>query len=458
MTIKRTVALLLISLFILSIFATGIGEGTKPPRDATGYYHWIEVIQGDIPETQEIEAHDLLTIQDAMLYVIPWNISRIYVNLPDDATLTRFVDVHNTYFNESTGLSDYPGWYYWDFPPEASREDSSQTVHNGSLDFQEGTFNATKINITDNQIKLQDGLNLGEYVSNDIVINGVNISSAKIIIDSTYSENVSLSISNNNGTSWHPCLNDTYLDFDTEGISLRYKFNISGNSTIRPIVDYVEMSYNYTPMATTMALMTEYTITSDPESEEFSFEKELLYDIEEPVIYIYVEEGHVIESTNVTWIDPDDPNITPQLKEKYPGKELHVGTVEPGGSFTFTISPEKGTGEDPLILFSIIAVIIILVATVTYFRRRVDKPIEKTDDDKEPDEEETESAANEKADIEDAEPIDKEILKERKQKILTALKNLDKDFEDGIISEESYNDIKAKYRQEAINVLKKLDK
>ena len=62
------------------------------------------------------------------------------------------------------------------------------------------------------------------------------------------------------------------------------------------------------------------------------------------------------------------------------------------------------------------------------------------------------------AEIEDAEPVDREVLKERKQKILTALKNLEKDFEDGIISKESYNEIKAKYRQEAINVMKKLDK
>ncbi|MCK5397526.1 MAG: hypothetical protein KAJ33_04690, partial [Thermoplasmata archaeon] len=231
----------------------------------------------------------------------------------------------------------------------------------------------------------------------------------------------------------------------------------TGNSTIRPAVDLVIMDYEYVPMATTMALMAEYTIESNP---EFSFEKELLYDIGDSVIYIYVEDDYVIESNNVTWVDPDDPNITPTMKDKYPGKVLHVGTVEPGSIFSITMNPGEDSGNDSLFIFAFIGLILIIVISVIYLRKMGDGPIEKTDDtDKEPDdEEETESVAHEKSDIEDVKPVDKEVLKVRKQKILTALKNLDKDYEDGIISEESYNEIKAKYRQEAINVMKELDK
>ena len=124
------------------------------------------------------------------------------------------------------------------------------------------------------------------------------------------------------------------------------------------------------------------------------------------------------------------------------------------------MNPGEDSGNDSLFIFAFIGLILIIVISVIYLRKMGDGPIEKTDDtDKEPDdEEETESVAHEKSDIEDVKPVDKEVLKVRKQKILTALKNLDKDYEDGIISEESYNEIKAKYRQEAINVMKELDK
>ena len=456
MTLKRTISLIIVLCFVLSIFTAGAGEGAKPPSDATGFYHWIEIIQGDIPETQEVEAHNLLTVQDAMMYAIPWNVTRIHVNIPDGANLTRFLDVHSLYSNASFGLSDYPGWYYWEFPDEITREVSSQIVYNESLIFQEGTFNATKINITDNQIKLQDGLNLGEYVSNDIVVDGISVSSAKIIINSTYSENVSLSISNNNGTSWHPCLNDTYLDFDTNGASLKYKLNISGNSTIRPVVDYVEMSYNYTPMATTMALMTEYTITSNPEPPEFSFRKELLYDIEDTVIYLYVEEGHVIESVNVTWIDSHDPNITPAMKDKYPGKLLHVGTVEPGSVFSFTMNPVEETGNDSsLLIFAIIGLILIMVITVIYYRGREGRTAEKTDDADDLDDKDD---SDEYAESETHENEDTTALLGQKENILKAIKRLDRDFEEGALSQKTYDELRTKYKEEAINIMKKLDK
>ena len=103
------------------------------------------------------------------------------------------------------------------------------------------------------------------------------------------------------------------------------------------------------------------------------------------------EEGYVIESNNITWIDPADPNITPQMKDKYPGKELYVGTVEPGSRFSFTISPGEGSGENPLFIFAIIAVILILVIATVYFRKNRESPVEKTnDDDKESDDEKTE--------------------------------------------------------------------
>ncbi len=457
MAFKKTLYLIFITCIILSIFATGMGEGIKPPSDVTGFYHWVEMVQGDIPETQEIESENILTVQDAMLYVIPWNVTRIHVNIPSNANLTRILDVHNLYDNVSTGLSEYPGWYYWEFPDDVSREVSSHAIQNETIDFQEGVFDDSKINITDNQIKLQDGVNSGEYVSPGIVINGTEISSAKISLNSTYSNYFSYFLSNDNGTTWQPWVNNSYLEFDDSGDILKYKLNITGNSTIRPTVDLVIMDYEYVPMATTMALMAEYTIESNP---EFSFEKELLYDIGDSVIYIYVEDDYVIESNNVTWVDPDDPNITPTMKDKYPGKVLHVGTVEPGSIFSITMNPGEDSGNDSLFIFAFIGLILIIVISVIYLRKMGDGPIEKTDDtDKEPDdEEETESVAHEKSDIEDVKPVDKEVLKVRKQKILTALKNLDKDYEDGIISEESYNEIKAKYRQEAINVMKELDK
>jgi hypothetical protein len=428
-----------ILLFVLLSIIGSTASVQTPPSNATGFYHWIEMVQGDIPETEEVEDTNVLTVHDTMMCVIPWNVTRVFTHVPPGANLTGIKDVHALYNTSTVGLSSYPDWYYWEFATDVDRDMNTGLTHNESSDYTEGVYDPINVNISGNVIRLQDGINSGEYTSPVIdVADGVSVREAGITLNSTQPDRINLFLSNNNGTDWIPCANDTTITFTTSGVKLRYKVEISGNLTVRPEVQNIGLSYKYTPAATTVAMSADYTISSDQSNRTLNLEKILLYDIQEVNILVYTDENYEVDSESITWLDEEiDPSMS-EMFEK-PGKVFHIGTAQPCCTISLTLTPiiESRDSMDSLYIIAIILVILIIVTTGLYFKFKGTK-------------QEREDEVVEEDDASD--------LHDEKEKLLKAIKRLDKDYAEGNLSKDVYDDLRPKYKEKAIDIMKKIDR
>jgi uncharacterized protein YneF (UPF0154 family) len=342
---KKAVFILLLSLLLISLtFDTT--EAQKPPNNATGYFHSIQVVQGDIPDTPEIEEQNTLTVYDTMLYTIPANITRIYLHVPEGGALLNFYCVHGEYNDSTAGLSGYPNWYYWEFPSNVTRDN-----------------------------------------------------------------------------------------------------------------------------VTTLAMSATYVFISDEDPPVFSFEKELLYDIALTNLLVYVDGGYEIEGSNITWANQSaiDPAMWEDIQK--PGKEISIGTVGIDSTFSLSISPEEGGFPFTLAIIGLIILVFILLGAFLLVRKKeksevVEKPPSDRDEDDAVDADaETLIQGGVEADVGEGESEVKikgnnergELLV-RKENILKAIRRLDADLEEGLLTEEAHGDLKAKYKKEAIEIMKELDR
>ncbi len=462
MEIKITFVIIVI--LTISMFSLPISSQTQsdiPPQNGTGFLHALEVIQGDIPETEQIEPENMVIIHDTMFFVIPWNETRIYINVPEEAQIGYILDVHNVFKNASFGPSQYPGWYYWEFGSGDERIMDNAVSHNNNTAFLSGTYDANIINITTNAISLIANNTYGEYTSVSMPVqDAVNILSATPVFK-TNSDNTTFEVSNDDGTTWESAANGTTIEFNSTGTILRYRVILADDLVAEPELSDVQINFSYRPLSTTVALKTEYWIISDLDIPFFNFEVQSLYDISEFNVVIYHDPGYGISSSNVTWMGHD--TVDPALLNDFQmtGKIVNIGTAEPGSLISLSVHPAVGELETPnYYLYSIVAVLIIIALTGIYLMRRGGKESGKEgEDDAVDDTEELDEAEGPgmmvKGDMTNTGQPDDLTL--QKKNIIEALKKLDTDLEEGKISKDVYEELKSNYKAEAIRIMKELD-
>jgi len=451
MTLKHAIVGTMCALMLIAL-ATTPALGQTPPSEATGFYHWIEILQGDNPDTTVVEDAGTMLVTDSMLYTIPYKVDRVYVHVPAGGVLTSFNDVHRTQNDSVVGLSEFPDWYYWKFAPGANRTIIGDYQENISHFFRNGTYDATEVNVTDDQVKLQDGVNNGLFTSRkQDALSAVNVSSAKIVINATHPANLTLYLSNNAGSDWIAASNNASVDFASNGSSLMYRMNISGNSTIRPEINNVTVEYIYTPTSTTLALEATYTLSAMGDPPVIIFEKKMMYDVGNTNILVYFDSGLGIEGRNITWANRSD--IDPEMWDSLqkPGKDFRVGIVNPGSTFSLTVGENIGASGPDYSLYIAAIIILAIFLVVGLASARIKKKLRRrTEPEDEPDEEEESEAAP-------VLPVGKDGLVARKESVIEAIKKLDSDLKEGLISKESHAELRAIYKKEAVPIMKELD-
>ena len=454
----RSIIFIMLILIMAIPAISGQTVSETPPRNGTGFYHWLEIMQGDIPDTEQIEPGDMMTIHDTMIYVIPWNETKIYFYVPPGAELRSVTDVHNPLTPYNLGESEYDNWHYWEFSDPVSRQMEALSVFNGTT-LSTDDYDITSIKLTDNGIGLQPNITAGTFLSSNITATDMlNAVSARIILTENLPDNVTAYISNDGGANWLNAENGTYVEFTTNGTSLRYRIELNGAGTFRPTAENISVEYNYTPVSSTTALRIEYTLTSTSTPPSFSFSKYFLYDIEATNVVLNLDEGYHADADNITWLGHEiDPTMMEAFKK--PGKFLNIGTAEPGTWISLSVHEDLAEIETPnYYLYSIAAVIIIIALTGIYLMKRGGTP-QSPDDAEGPDPSEKDDEAAD--DMEESSTSDaglQDDLKLQKDNIMKALKKLDVDLDKGDISKEMYEELRSNYKAEAVRLMKELDK
>jgi hypothetical protein len=439
--------------------------------------HFIVVMQGDDPETEEVEPDSQLFALERYYFFIPWNETWVEVPVPKIANLEGMKLDHVDYV-ESMGYipgeysvywnQDNPPYklfkdmtdmecciadfYAWEFPENADRNLTVYTHVDTISEFNE-YFDGGKSddiwNFSSSGLSMNTSNEYGNYISTPSIM-GINITKVQMHWDvSAYEENTSFFVSNDNGTSW---LNVTDLkgediNFTSSGNELIWKINMSQDIEINntPILENLWVNISFTPAYTELTLQLDYTI--DRNSNKFEFVWDLYMDYGDgvtPHTVVYIDKDHNLESQGI-------PLALYKNQTEYPEKDAYTymsprsGSYSPEASVTITKMVEEDS-QFPWILILILFIVVIIVLIILVFL--LSRPQKQG---------EAEVADSEEQGLDLEQKADLEGLEKKKTGLLKAIKKLDSDFEEGLLDEDVYNDLKDNYKQKTIDVMKQID-
>ncbi len=463
-TLKSFTALVSIIFFmqIINISAAG---------DPVLYSHTIIMIQGDDSQTLEVEPESQIMAIEYISFLIPWN--ETYVDTPLPKVSTSY-NLNQVIWSDSMGwirgeFSSYwnPGnppykefldmedmecciadFYAWGFPVNADRNLSVSTRVDTDPDFGQflnATISDDVWNVSSSDLKLKPGSAFGEYISL-ITKMGINITNMELNWNaSDDGENISFFISNNNGTNWLDMNGQKgeLVNFTSLGNELIWKVNMTQdilqNNT--PILDELWINVTYTPLYNDITLQLTYLLEENPASKKFEFVMDFYKD------YADRPQLHIIIYGNKDYtFDPGGfPLVLYEMQTDFPDKNSYVymdlgGTNVPDATITLQKVEEDEPTEFPMILLLIIILVgLILGIILLALSGKKDKMESEPTEDNEAIEDELET------------------LGQRKVGLLKAIKKLDGDFEEGLLDEETYNELRDDYKGKTANVMEQMD-
>lgn len=439
--------------------------------------HFIIVIQGDDPDSEEVESGSQLYAIERFYFLIPWNETWVEVPVPKIANLEGMkldhVDYvesmgyipgeYSAYWNQNDppyklfkDMTDMEcciaDFYAWGFPENADRNRTVYTHVDTDSEFNEyfdDVISDDIWNFSSSGLSMFPGSDYGNYTSLPTIM-GVNITKAQLYWDvPAHEENISFFVSNDNGTSW---LNVTSLkgeeiNFNTSGNELIWKVNMSQDIDINstPILENLWVNVSFTPVYTELTLQLDYTI--DRNSNKFEFVWDFYMDYGDgvtPHTLVYTDKDHKLEAEGIP-LSLYESQTDYENKDAYIYMSPNSGSYSPEASVTITRQVDEEF-EFPWIMILLLFIIVIIVLIVLVFL--LSRP-QKHDEPR--------VTQNEEAELVEEPQVELDGLKQKKEGLLKAIKKLDSDFEEGLLDEDVYNDLKGNYKQKTIDIMKQID-
>jgi hypothetical protein len=346
------------------------------------------------------------------------------------------------YFDSMEGMDQrISSDYYWGFPSGADRNLSAYLYVTTDEEFQQNFDSVTSDdawNFSPEGLSLKSGETSGEYFSEKSTFNGVNITAVEMSwsIDAN-DENATFEVSNNNGTNWMEVTHKRGepVNFETTGIDLTWRVNMTQDPSLNntPVLGDLWVNVTYTPWYTDIILQLGYVLQKNSDKGRFDVVLDLYDDHVNgvnPHVVIYINKDHEIDSDNL-------PLTNIKTQTEYPDKDAYVFmTGEYSVEAPITIK-EKDEGFPLILLLSVILIACIagIILLLVLGKR---KPSASPD-------------TEEPADSEDMEE-----LRHKKEGLLIAIKKLDSDYEEGVLDEDTYKELRASYKAKAVEVTKEL--
>jgi hypothetical protein len=360
-------------LVLLTMMAIASGAFARP----VFLSHHITMVQGDDPSTEAIESESEIHVIESFGVLIPWNESVVQIAVPLVAKsydvdqvvylspvdyipgeYSAFYNPTNPPFKQFLDMTEmtccYAHRFAWGFPEGADRNLTDSTNLDSDVDFIQ-YFDDTRSdvvwNFSTDGLHLKPGNISGDYISFPLTIPlsmAANITKVEMSWNVSISqENVSIFVSNNNGTNWTNMngLNGQILNFSTQGNELIWKINMTQDINLNntPILDDLWINVTYIPIFTNVNLNLEYILQRNPDTNRFDFTLDLYDDYIDNVLLhmlIFINNDHVVESRNITLTFTESPENLPD-KNRYnfigynylPVADISVEKIEEEGEF-----------------------------------------------------------------------------------------------------------------------------
>ena len=470
--------LLAVVLFLAPALFLGLGADhssaatpTHQDRDAlvgTMLYHQVIAVQGDDPSTELLEQEKQITVLDRTQWSIPRNTEEIFIPVPEGAkdvvieqvehqgltiyqpgAFSREKNPDTSFHSALVTEGKWTGYYSWRFPEGVNRDTSSDLAIDTDDDFEffdENFTTAAEWTIDGGSLSLAPGVEEGIYTSPRYIAGNDILSIFGLYSMSGDPGNMTVQVSEDNGTTWVDLANDAYTAMTDEGPNLRWRVlmnqDVSLNNT--PVLERLDLSVTYLTINTVIWIQTDYQLEIPDDGIDWALE--FTFDFEATIL-VFI--GYFDDDYEVTIFGTE---MTMGTSDNYPDKTYYR---KMGGAYESIVTlrvepPSDSDGEANFLLIVGLPLVIILVVIIAFVALKR-TPRSTTTDGDEPDDD------GEGADERDAEPVeDVEELEAEKERLLGEISRLDNELEDGTIDEDKHGELRDEYKAQAVEVMKRL--
>ena len=460
-------ALLMVASLWVPAFATA-----EEPATSHAALHQIFMMQGDNPDTEEVEPRDLVVITDRSFWSIPAEVDTIYTFIPATAEHVLCDNVvpvpyqNQTLFmpgrfSASVNPDDPPtsgvldsgeahGMAYWSFPAEADRSEVTSLVFSSDEDWQDFDPDLTdggELNISSGGLSLAMNVTEAVYTSK-MYTGGIGIVSVNMSVVGEEKGNMSFEVTWDNGTTWQPIDEAEPLQADGSGNGFRWRVTMNRSLPMdaTPVLDGVTFDVTFVPEQTELWLETTYHV---PIPSDGPLEMRLVFPFDDAssglILLAYFDDDMVL--------DVNGTAVTKEVDGTYPGKTTYFhmqGAHDESVTLTITdTSEEDDSSWGPLLALAIVMVLVLVVLAIYAMRGGPETtPVPSEEHGSEPDDDTGEGA--------NGSPVMEE-LERTKANILEEISELDRMYDEGQIDDEEHEERRAELKARAVDVMKQME-
>lgn len=450
----------------------GAEDGECPPTDhsiGTTTFHQIIMVQGDDPDTSNKEARDVLSVVDRSYWEIPRDSDEIYISMPEDARsiIVEQVDavphqgqsiyvpgkysaMQNPGNYPETGWiteGDYEGFYFWRFPEGADRSENFTLDVDTDEDFADYDPELTDPDnfvFSFGTILLADNVTEATYTSK--LYTGAPLTKVGLSSGAYEEENMTFQVTGDNGTTWHLVESGTTSPIPGEGTEFRWRVTMTQDlaDDAPPILDWMRLIIYFLPESTDTWIEASYLMQLPKEGLEIDVM--FPFDVNSSGLVYLGYFDHDVEFIVTGFHLIRTPGDTPEDKVTY---VYMSGPYECRLTFYMKDHQASNESNDFPWLYYLLPLVIVIVIALAYFwaktsGKREIKEIEEAQDDDD--------------DGLDLDDMDLEELMAAKAELVNKIKQVKMEHDEGIVGDEEL-DVRLKtYKDEAVLVMKHIDR
>ena len=365
---------------LVSVLATGLQPaniaGAAQGSDVLVENSFMIVVQGEndiVPGNES--SHDFYALK-IMSFDLPYDATRIHTRVPPSAedfyVWTAAGEINESAYGFETGGEDADEFYV-DVPGTHPRTGSFLNSTETEASFTAPGSEFTNTTYSSSALRLTAGNDSGEFVSALMLpLLAHQATSATLSFNGNSSSNITSYLSNDGGSNWISCMNNTVTNFSTQGTSLRVKFGLEGNASAgyEPYVSSFCLNATYVLNYTIFTVHISYVWRDDFRGGRATFDFSEALDFAAGgnyVLMLYLMPGYEIESSELDLIYDSTGSLS-----SYPDKNLYynmTSVTSPMQSLDVVVlAPPK---ESKVIFYAVAAALIAAFCLALFYSRRL---------------------------------------------------------------------------------------
>lgn len=420
------------------------------------------VVQGKNDVTPGDESNSDFYALKILSYDLPYDVARVHTRAPSSAqdflVWTSTGEINNSAYGFETSGAN-AGDFFVDVPSAHLRTSSFVNVTDGEHEFNVSGSEFLNTTFSSGALRLAGGFDSGEYTSAEMQATAAHsITSATLNYSGNSSSNITSFVSNDGGTSWTNCQNNTQASFTTSGTVLRVKFVFEGNASAgyEPFISSFSVNATYILNSTIFTVHVSYVWTEDFADGEASLDFSEAADFTPDGSYLlmlYLVPGYGIGDSGLFLTFDEEGTMS-----SYPDKDLYYNMTSGAGQLQSYVVELKAPQKESTLLYYVAAIALVFALGLAYAFSRRARPSKRIKATRETETTEAEVVGSAEEPLSEEDEVRRRGLVARKKEMLAEIDDIRAQMSTGAVSKKDAEASLARLKKEFKGVRNELNR